>query len=403
MATHDGGHQAWHAPARKRRYEVVLVGGGHALAAAYYLAKEHGVTEVAVLAPGAIGEGAAHEATVTRVADGSVAGAHFHARSLRLWETLPGQLGIDRAPRRSDVLHLAHTRAGVDALLRYGNALRLEGLDARRLDRAGVAARVPMIDLSPSARIPVLGGLFVARAFACSPATVALGYARAATALGVAVFERCTVTGLPREGNRVAGVETDGGIIAARKVGLAPDAQGAALAAMAGLRLPVEPHLLQTMLCEPATPLPESVVTSGIDRIHVGPCGEGLRIDADLGRCAPDARSASLPAIERMADVVVSLLPPLARARLLRLEASVADTATDGRPIVSATPLENVYVDCGWGQAGFGATPAAGWCLAHTIALDRPHALNAPFTLDRGGPAARPGVSPAGTATESTA
>jgi sarcosine oxidase subunit beta len=377
---------AWRSPAPKTHYDVVIVGGGgHGLATAYYLAREHGITNVAVLEKGRIGrDNAGPDTTIVRSNHYLTENARFHAHSLKLWEGLSRDLDVNLMFSPRGVLDLAHTYAELEAQARRGNAMRLNGIDAIALNRQEVASMARGLDLSPTARHPILGGLLQPRGGTASHDAMAWGYARGADAHGVDIIQDCEVTGVRRDGNRVLGVETTQGFIGAGKVGIAVAGHGSVIAGMAGLRLPIESRALQAMVSEPVKPVLDTVVTSSAMRCHISQSQTGeLVIGGDIDRHNSHVPRGNLPVLEQVVGAALALFPSFSRLRLLRLCSSITDMSMDGSPIIAKTALDNFYVNCGWCDGGFKATPGSGWCFAHTIAQDRPHEINAPFTLDR--------------------
>ncbi len=377
---------AWRSPTPRRRYQVVIVGGGgHGLATAYYLAKEHGISDVAVLEKGWLGgENTGRNTTIVRSNYMLDANAHFYEHSLKLWEGLSQELNFNVMFSQRGVLNLAHSDAQIDTFLRRGNAMRLNGIDAEWLDRDAVTRRLPLLDCSARARFPVLGGLLQPRGGVARHDAGAWGFARAADARGVGIIQNCEVTGIRRDGNRVVGVETSRGHIAADKIGIVVAGHSSRLAAMAGLRMPIESHVLQAMVTEPVKPVLDTVVTSGAAHMYISQTDKGeLLLGGDLDGYNSYAQRGNLPQIEHVVQAAISLFPFLSRLRLMCTWGGIMDMTMDGSPIIARTPLAGLYFNGGWCYGGFKATPGSGWCFAHTIARDQPHPLNAAFTLDR--------------------
>ncbi|MBI4183191.1 MAG: sarcosine oxidase subunit beta family protein [Proteobacteria bacterium] len=386
VSNHENWPEAWRSPTPKPAYDVVIIGGGgHGLATAYYLAKEHGITNVAVIEKGYLGGGnTGRNTTIVRSNYILEANAHFYEFSLKLWEGLSADLNFNVMLSQRGVLNLAHTDADIDAHSRRGNAMRLNGIDAEFLNREQVKAFVPLLDCSENARYPIMGGLLQRRGGTARHDAVAWGYARAADARGVDIIQNCAVTGIRREGRRVVGVETERGFIAAKKVGIAVAGNSGVVAGMAGLRLPIETHVLQALVSEPVKPVLDCVVTSGAVHFYISQSDKGeLVMGGDLDFCNSYAQRGNFPAIEHVIRSAVALFPSFSRLRMLRLWAGIMDMSMDGSPIISKTPLDNFYVNCGWCYGGFKATPGSGWMFAYTIAKDEPHPINAPLSLDR--------------------
>ena len=388
LTGHRNWPQAWRDPAPKPAYDVVIVGaGGHGLATAYYLAKNHGIANVAVLEKGWLGGGnTGRNTTVVRSNYLLEPNAHFYEWSLKLWEGLSLDLNYNVMFSQRGVLNLVHSDAQRDAFMRRGNAMRLNGIDAEWLDREAVASLVPGLDCSPGARFPILGGLIQRRAGTARHDAVAWGYARGADTRGVDIIQNCEVTGFRIEGGRVRGVETSRGYIAAGKVGLAVAGHTGQVAALAGLRLPIDSPVLQAFVSEPVKPILDTVVTFGAGHFYVSQSDKGeLVMGGDLDYYNSYAQRGNLPAIEHAVASGIAMMPMLGRLRLMRMWGGVMDMTMDGSPIIAKTPIDGFYINGGWCYGGFKATPGSGWVFADTIANDRPHKLNEGFTLDRFG------------------
>jgi len=376
---------AWREPEPKSEYEVVIVGaGGHGLATAYYLAKEHGITDVAVVEKGWLGGGnTGRNTTIVRSNYLLEGNAHFYELSLKLWEDLSRDLNYNVMFSQRGVLNLAHSDTQMDAFRRRGNAMRLNGIDAELLDRAAVRAMVPELNFD-DARFPIYGGLLQPRGGTARHDAVAWGYARGADSRGVDIIQNCEVTGIRREGGRVTGVETSRGFIGAKKVGLAVAGNSSRLAAMAGLRLPIESHVLQAFVSEALKPTIDTVVTFGAHHFYISQSDKGsLVFGGDLDGYNSYAQRGNLPLVEDVITAGLALFPNLSRVKLLRHWGGVMDMSMDGSPIIGKLPLEGLYLNGGWCYGGFKATPGSGWVFAHTIAHDRPHRLNEAFSLER--------------------
>ncbi len=384
------GHRDWplawrHATPKKRYDAVVIGGGGHGLATAYYLAKEHGMRDVAVLEKGWLGGGnTGRNTTIVRSNYHLDANAHFYECSLKLWERLSQELNFNVMYSARGVLNLVHTPADMDAAIRRGNAMRLNGIDAQFLTRDEIASRIRNLDCSAEARFPILGGLLQARGGTVRHDAVAWGYARAADALGVDIVERCEVTGIRVEHGAVAGVQTSLGDIATERVGIAVAGNSSRVAAMAGIRLPIESHVLQAMVSEPVKPILDTVVTSGAVHFYISQSDKGeLVMGGDLDFYNSYAQRGNLPMIGNVVAACNALFPSFGRLRLMRTWGGIMDMTMDGSPIIGKLPVRGLYMTGGWCYGGFKATPASGYVHAHTLAHDEPHPLNAPFTLER--------------------
>jgi sarcosine oxidase subunit beta len=386
MSHHRNWPEAWRSPDPKPAYDVVIIGGGgHGLASAYYLAKEHGISNVAVLEKGWLGGGNTGRNTTNVRSNYILApNSHFYEFSLKLWEKLSAELNYNVMFSQRGVLITAHFDPQMQALLRRGNGMRVLGIDAVFLDREQVRRKVPILDLSPTARFPVIGGLLQPRAGVARHDAIAWGYARAADARGVDIIQQCAVTGIRIERGRATGVETTRGFIGAKKIGIAVAGHTGRVAAMAGLRLPIESHLLQAMVTEPVKPILNVSLSFGAGHFYTSQTDKGeLVMGGDLDGYNSYAQRGNLPMVEHVAAAAVTALPCLGRLRIMRHWAGVMDMTMDGSPIIAKTPVEGLYIDGGWCYGGFKATPASGWVFAYTIAQDRPHELNIPFNLER--------------------
>ena len=386
LRRHRGWPEAWRSPPPKPSYDAIIIGGGgHGLATAYYLAKEHGIRNVAVLEKNWIGGGnTGRNTTIVRSNYLLEPNAHLYEHSMKLWEGLSADLNFNVMFSQRGVLNLAHTDGQLETAARRGNAMRLNGIDAELLDRAAVKKMVPLLDCSPDARFPVVGGLLQSRGGTARHDAVAWGYARGADRFGVDIIENCEVTAIRRDGDRVIGVDTSRGTIGAGKIGIAVAGHSGQVAAMAGLCLPIESHVLQAMVTEPVKPVLDTVITSGASHMYVSQSDKGeLVMGGDLDGYNSYAQRGNMPIIEHVAAGLLSLFPTFSRLRIMRSWGGVMDMSMDGSPIIAKTPIDGLYLNGGWCYGGFKATPGSGWVFAHTIAEDRPHALNAAFTLER--------------------
>jgi len=377
---------AWRDAAPKPAYDVVIVGGGgHGLATAYYLAKNFGVRNVAVLEKGWIGSGNSGRNTTIFRSNYLLPGNEpFYEWSMKLWEGLEQELNYNVMASQRGIVNLIHSDAQRDAYARRGNAMLLAGADAELLDREQVRALAPFLDFD-NARFPIKGGLAQPRAGTARHDAVVWGYARGADRRGVDIVQNCEVVGFLRgAGGGVVGVETTRGTIRAKKVALAVAGSTSRLAGKLGLRLPIESFVLQAFVSEAIKPLIPGVITFGAGHFYISQSDKGdLVFGGDLDGYNSYAQRGNLPTVEDVLEGGVSLMPLLGRLRLLRQWAGLCDMTMDGSPIFEAGLLPGLYLNAGWNYGGFKATPASGWCFAHMIARDEPHPLAAAMRLDR--------------------
>jgi sarcosine oxidase, subunit beta len=376
----------WRNPDPRPSYDVVVVGaGGHGLATAYYLARNHGITNVAVLEKGWLAGGnMARNTTIIRsnyLWDES-SGIYEHA--LKLWEGLEDDLGYPILFSQRGVLNLAHSLQDVRDSVRRVQANKLNGVDAEWLDPAQVKEVCPILNISPDLRYPVLGATYQPRAGIAKHDYVAWGFARRADQLGVDLIQNCAVTGIDVRDGRVMGVRTTRGDIACGRLALSAAGHSSVLAAMVGLPLPIQSHPLQAMVSELLEPVHPTVVMSNAVHVYVSQAHKGeLVLGAGIDAYNSYTQRGAFHVIEQQMAAAVELFPIFARAHVLRTWGGIVDVSPDASPIVGLTPVGNLYLNCGWGTGGFKATPGVGWCFAHTVAYDAPHPLNAPFSLER--------------------
>jgi len=376
----------WRTPDPKRSYDVIIVGaGGHGLATAYYLARNHGITNVAVLERGWLAGGnMARNTTIIRSNYLCEESAALYEYALKLWEVLPEELEYDFLFSQRGVLNLAHTEQDVREGNRRVNANRLGGVDAEWLDTEQVRDFCPIVNTSPDVRHPVLGATLQPRAGIAKHDHVAWALARRADEYGVDLIQGCEVTGFLRDGDRVVGVRTNRGPIAAGRVALAAAGHSSVLADMVGLRLPVQSHPLQALVSELLEPVHPTVVMSNHVHVYVSQAHKGeLVMGAGVDSYNGYGQRGSFHLIEHQMAAALELFPVFARAHVLRTWGGIVDVTPDASPIIGPTPIENLFLNCGWGTGGFKATPSSGWVYAHTIATGEPHPLAAPFAPER--------------------
>lgn len=385
--SHKGWGKAWRTPVPKTSYDVIIIGGGgHGLATAYYLAKTHGVQNIAVLEKGWLGGGnTGRNTTVIRSNYYYRESADLYDLSLRLYEGLAKELNYNIMLSQRGMVTLAHSRHDMEAAARWVGAMRLNGIDVEMLDRARIAKLAPIVDMSPAARFPVVGGYTQRRGGTARHDAVAWGYARAADALGVDIIQQCEVTGFSRgPDGAVCGVETSRGTIAAKKVGIAAAGHSTVLAERAGFRLPITSYALQAFVSEPVKPVLDTVLLSLATGIYISQSDKGgLVIGGGLDLYPSYAQRGNMPVARNVLGAVAEQFPSLGRVRFLRQWAGIVDVVSDSSPILGATPVPNIFINCGWGTGGFKAIPAGGTLLAHHIATGEPHRLARPFSLER--------------------
>jgi heterotetrameric sarcosine oxidase beta subunit len=380
-----GWSRAWVKANPRPRYRVVIVGGGgHGLSTAFHLAAEHGITDVAVLERGPLGLGnVGRNTTIIRSNYFHPDNIRFYELSLRLWERLERELNFNAMVSQRGTLNLFHTEAQRDLFTRRANQMRLLGVDAEALGPAEVRRLVPLADLD-NGRYPVLGGFLQRRGGTVRHDAVAWGYARAASAAGVDIIEHCEVEGLAVTHGRVRGVETAHGFVEADTVCLAVAGHSSVLAAMAGLKLPIESHVLQAFVSEPVKPVLDVVLTYGAGHFYVSQSDKGgLVFGGAIDGYNTYGQRGTLPMAEEVAAAAVTLLPALARLKVLRQWGGVMDMTMDGSPIISKTPIEGLILNGGWCYGGFKAIPAGGLTTAHLIARGAPHPAAAHLDLAR--------------------
>jgi sarcosine oxidase, subunit beta len=364
---------------------VIVGAGGHGLATAYYLAKQHGITNVAVIEKGWLGGGnTGRNTTIIRSNYLWDESAALYEKSLQLFEGLSQELNYNVMFSQRGVLNLAHNLGDVREGMRRVNALRLNGIDSEWLTPEEIKEFCPIVNTAGDVRYPIMGGTLQRRGGTARHDAVAWGFARAASAMGVDIIQNCEVTGIRREGGKVVGVETAKGYIAAGKVGIVAAGHSSIVAAMADIRLPIESHPLQALVSEPIKPVIDCVVMSNAVHVYVSQSDKGeLVMGAGIDAYTGYGQRGSFHVIEHQMGALLELFPIFSRLRMMRQWGGIVDVCPDASPIISKTPVENLFINCGWGTGGFKATPGSGWVFAHTLATGEPHTLNAPFALDR--------------------
>jgi methylglutamate dehydrogenase subunit A len=385
LSGHKNWSPAWRSPEPKKEYDIIIVGGGgHGLATAYYLAKEHGLKNIAVLEKNYIGSGNVGRNTTIIRSNYQLPGNNpFYELSMKLWEGLEQDFNFNAMVSQRGVLNLCHTDAQRDAFARRGNAMHLDGVDAELLDAHAVREMYPFFDYE-NARFPIKGGLLQRRGGTVRHDAVAWGFARGADTHGVDILQGCALEGIKTEKGKVVGVHTSRGYIGCKKLALCAAGHSSEVAAMAGLKLPIESHVLQAFVSEGLKPLIDGVITYGAGHFYVSQSDKGgLVFGGDIDGYNSYARRGNLPMVEHVIEAGVAMMPSLARVRVLRSWGGVMDMSMDGSPIIDKTSVHGLYLNAGWCYGGFKATPASGWCYAHLIAKDEPHKVAIAYRLDR--------------------
>ena len=385
LTGHKGWKPAWREPDPKPHYDIVIIGGGgHGLATAHYLAKVYKQKNIAVIEKGWIGGGnVGRNTTIIRsnyLLDGN---EPFYEFSLKLWEGLEQDLNYNAMVSQRGIMNLIHSDAQRDAFVRRGNAMILNGADAEYLDEAQIRAEYPFLKFDDQ-RFPIKGGLAQRRGGTVRHDAVAWGYARSADNHGVDIIQNCEVTGFKIENGVCKGIETSRGFIGAGKVGCAVAGNSGRLMGMAGMRLPIESHVLQAFVSEGLKPVLPGVITFGAGHFYVSQSDKGgLVFGGDLDGYNSYAQRGNLPVVEDVCEGGMAIMPMIGRARLLRMWGGIIDMSMDGSPYIDKTHIEGLYFNGGWCYGGFKATPAAGYTFAHLLANDAPHETATAYRLDR--------------------
>ena len=362
----------WRNPSPKSKYDVVIIGGGgHGLSTAYYLAKNHGIRNVAVLEKGHLGSGnIGRNTTIVRANYLLPGNSEFYSHSLKLWEGLETDLNYNVMMSQRGLIMLCHSDGQRDAFVRRANAMRSRGDDAHMLSVEDLRKLLPYLNFD-NARFPIYGGLLQKRAGTARHDAVAWGYARAADQRGVELIQNCEVTGFNINNGRVTGVETSRGKIEANKVAIVVAGRSSQVAQMAGIRLPIESHILQAFVTEGLKPVINNVISFGMGHFYISQSDKGgLVFGGDLDGYASYAQRGNLPLMEHVFEAGMALMPMIGKAKVLRSWGGIMDMSPDGSPIIDKTSVDGLFINCGWCYGGFKAVPASGYAYAHLIATD---------------------------------
>ena len=383
---HENWQPAWRSPEPKKEYDAIIIGGGgHGLTTAYYLAKNHGITNIAVIEKGWIGGGnTGRNTTIIRSNYLWDQSAALYEHALKLWEGMSQELNYNVMFSQRGVMNVAHNLHDVRELKRRWHANRLNDIDCEWLNTQQVKEFCPVINTSPNIRYPVLGATLQRRAGTARHDAVAWGYARGADTMGVDIIQNCEVTNIIIDNGQVKGIETSKGRIKSKKIGVVAAGHSSVIANMANIRLPLESRPLQALVSEPVKPIIDTVVMSNTIHAYVSQSDKGeLVIGAGTDGYTSYTQRGGFNIVEDTIMAVVELFPLFSRMKMLRHWGGIVDICPDASPIISKTHIDGLYFNCGWGTGGFKATPGSGWVFAHTIANDQPHELNAPFTINR--------------------
>jgi sarcosine oxidase subunit beta len=383
---HKNWGKSWRSPDPKREYDAVIVGaGGHGLATAYYMAKEHGLSNIAVVEKGWLGGGnTGRNTTIIRANYLQNESTRIYAHALNMWPKLTKELNYNIMFSPRGVIHMAHTEGELKELARRHNANRLQDINLKFLSPQQVKEFCPILSISRDVRYPVLGASLQRNAGVARHDAVAWGYARGADALGVDIIQNCEVTGFNIENGAVKGVRTTRGDIKTSKVGCVASGHSSVMAEMAGLRLPIESHPLQALVSEPLKPIMNTVLMSSTVHVYISQSDKGeLVIGAGADLFNSYAQRGAFNVLEHQISALTELFPIFSRIRMMRSWGGIVDICPDASPLITKTPIKGLYFNCGWGTGGFKATPGSGHVFAHTVARDDLHPIAAPFALSR--------------------
>jgi len=375
----------WRDPEPKAEYDAIIIGGGgHGLSTAYYLAKNHGLTNIAVLEKGYIGGGnVGRNTTIVRANYFLNGNSEFYSHSLKLWEGLEEDLNYNVMHSQRGLINLFHSDGQRDAFVRRGNAMVNQGDDAVLLDREGVRKHLPYLDFD-NVRFPIYGGLLHPRGGTARHDAVAWGFARGADMRGVDIIQNCEVTGIDIENGAVKGVQTTRGAIKTKKIGMTVAGRSGQVAAMAGMRLPIESHVLQAFVTEGLKPVIDHVISFGMGHFYISQSDKGgLVFGGDLDFYASYASRGNLPMKEHVMEAGMTLMPMIGEAKVLRSWGGIMDMTPDGSPIIDKSHIDGFYINAGWCYGGFKAVPGSGSVFSHLIATDQHHSEATGFRLDR--------------------
>ena len=385
LTGNKGWKPVWREPDPKPQYDIIVVGGGgHGLATAYYLAKEFGQANIAVVEKGWLGSGnVGRNTTIIRSNYMLPGNQPFYELSMKMWEGLEQDFNYNAMISQRSILNLFHSDPQRDAFVRRANAMILSGADAEIADADQLRKELPFLDFD-NARFPIKGGLFQRRGGTARHDAVAWGYARGADSLGVDILQNCEVTGFEIENGTCKGIETTRGSIRAKKIAVCVAGSSSHVMSMAGMRLPIESHVLQAFVTEGLKPVLDHVVTFGMGHFYISQSDKGgLVFGGDLDLYASYAQRGNLPTQERVVEAAMTLMPMIGKAKMLRSWGGIMDMSPDGSPIIDLTHIDGLIVNTGWCYGGFKAVPASGWATAHLLATGRPHDIAAGFRLDR--------------------